>query len=114
MNIGDIFRIFLEDEKAQECAKWAFGERCDEFTRTKQFLNAWNQLHGKEVFLNGSGRPFDDIPKMIELWKKETEGKILRDLIFSSCSTVDISINNEQPTEIQINEFFKYLENYTI
>jgi hypothetical protein len=29
----------------------------------------WNLKHSEKLFLNETGRPFDDIPKMIEIWE---------------------------------------------
>lgn len=67
-----ISHMNLEDiEKIDDFGLWAFGDGYKEFDHSYDFLKAWNQLHGKDLMLEDEGVPGEDIPKMIELWKKE-------------------------------------------
>lgn len=51
-------------------AKWAFGDDYGYFTHGIEFFNAWNELHSEELMLKSDSRISEDIPKMIECWRR--------------------------------------------
>jgi len=54
-------------------AEWAWGSDFKNMLlHGDQPVDKWNKLHGDKLTIYGSGRPQDDIPKMIELWQNET------------------------------------------
>lgn len=57
-------------DRAEEFAEWAFGENYNITLQSNLFLE-WNNRHSHHMVLKGGSRPVDDIPKMIEIWKKE-------------------------------------------
>lgn len=65
------FRKYLDsDDKVYAFVKWAFGdkEQRKNLTGKLDFLHAWNRLHPEFKF-SSSGRPVDDMPKMVDYWK---------------------------------------------
>lgn len=72
MNIPTLCLAILKNEdEVEEFRVWAFGnfnltEECDDL----KLMNKWNELHGQQLMLDPFGDPFDDIPKMINIWRK--------------------------------------------
>lgn len=71
MHHRDIVEHYLTEEEAEHFAEWAIGKDFREKER-RQWPEFWNVLHGNELKLEESGYPEEDIPKMIELWKKRS------------------------------------------
>jgi hypothetical protein len=67
--IRDLIELYLSEKEAEEFAEWAFGEDFRRFDINYKAHIRWNLRH-RELILKESGSPQDDIPKMIELWKK--------------------------------------------
>jgi hypothetical protein len=63
----DIVESILGD-KSEEFAEWAFGPNFKSISQTEIWKN-WNELHGDCLMLCGSGKPSDDIPSMIVVWR---------------------------------------------
>ena len=71
MHIRDLVELFLTREDAEIFAKWAWGE---EFRSIASgWCEIWNKRHGNKIKLLESSRPINDMPKMIELWRKKSE-----------------------------------------
>lgn len=62
---------------AEIFARWAWGENFETMPIYGDApVEIWNKLHGDKLNIDRESRPIDDIPKMIELWKKETSCQI--------------------------------------
>jgi hypothetical protein len=72
MHQRSIIENFLSEKDAEEFAEWAFGENFREILRPDLVL-AWNNLHSHQLILSSDGRPSEDIPKMIEIWRNRNE-----------------------------------------
>ena len=67
------FELLIPDEKdLLDFGYWAFGEGLYELQNGREFVDAWNKIHGDVLKINGSGLPSEDAPKMVELWKRLT------------------------------------------
>jgi len=79
MHIRDLVRYNLikDDERfdgEEGFARWAWGPRYGKIDFTKEGVSEWNKFH-KDIFvLDSSNDPEDDIPVMMELWRKHREG----------------------------------------
>jgi hypothetical protein len=64
----DIIELHLGEE-AEEFAEWAFGPN---FKTVPQgdIWKFWNEFHGDALLLDGTGKPAEDIPNMIAIWKE--------------------------------------------
>ncbi len=83
------FRAIVEyyaGEEAEEFAEWAFGRNFKAIPGNEIWRN-WNELHGDKLILEGSGKPLDDIAKMIEIWKRYKIAKYNPDHILTNKST---------------------------
>lgn len=69
MHIRYILESLLEDDQPVLFAKWAWGNDIEHVELDKRLADLWNERHGEKMLLKYEGRPFDDIPKMIELWR---------------------------------------------
>lgn len=69
-----IVESFISYPESEEFAKWAWGEKYKELVR-EQLPDQWNHIHGDELILHSAGRICEDIPLMIELWRKHNETK---------------------------------------
>ena len=67
-------RAFIESilgsEEAEKFAEWAWGKEFRTII-SPDLVKKWNELHGDKFLLDAFGSPKEDIPNMIELWKKE-------------------------------------------
>jgi hypothetical protein len=70
--VRDLVRRELSPEKAIEFALWAFGDQYEDLFND-EFRLVWNFRHEDKLKLHGNGRPDVDLPKMIEIWKRETK-----------------------------------------
>lgn len=70
MHVRDHIEMYLCPKDAEKFARWAFGEHFKNIDLNYMGHIYWNELHGEELHLRGDGNPIEDIPKMIELWKK--------------------------------------------
>jgi hypothetical protein len=72
MTIKNIIETYiLQTEKSEDFAEWAFGKGFENFEHQKDFLNTWNERHQDKYKLYVDSCPKDDIPFMIELWRKK-------------------------------------------
>lgn len=69
MHIRDHIEMHLSIEDAEKFALWAFGDEFRTIDLQHEGYIYWNKLHGEDLLLKCDGRPIDDIPKMIKLWK---------------------------------------------
>lgn len=69
-SMKDIVEYYLKEE-SEEFAKWAFGEKFNEFTSAIEFMKAWNERHSSLLTLDGDGNLTKDIKKMIEIFKEK-------------------------------------------
>lgn len=67
--VDDIQRCFETIEEAEKFAEWAFGSDFRTINLQHKAHLYWNELHGNKLRLLGSGRPADDLQKMIQLFK---------------------------------------------
>lgn len=69
-------RIWVEyllqdsEDNPEEFALWAFGENYRVIS-SLEYLNSWNALHGTQYLIKPKSSLSEDLPKMIELWRKE-------------------------------------------
>lgn len=73
--IKDLIRPFCNEEESERFAEWAFGSDFKLIDGLIQFLNAWNELHGKKLFLCEDGSPQEDMEKMITMWRESIDTK---------------------------------------
>lgn len=59
-----------DEEEINSFGEWAFGPSFKDMIHTLQFMEAWNERHGKKFILSASGIVEYDLPKMIDLWKE--------------------------------------------
>ena len=72
MHYSDIINGLIGKEKALEFALWALGDEFRDFRRDEVWI-VWNFRHGDKLKLHANGMINVDIPKMIEIWKKDTK-----------------------------------------
>lgn len=78
--IIDIINFYLEDnegiKEVKKFAKWAWGSEYRKVNVSKNAVLIWNELHGDLLKISPEGNPHEDLPKMIEFWrKKDNESK---------------------------------------
>jgi hypothetical protein len=76
MHIRDLIAIHLNEEESNKFAKWAFG---DDYATSAINVDPhlrWNKLHKDLLWLSPSGCPYEDMPKMIKIWKDYGDKKI--------------------------------------
>lgn len=69
LGICDFLERQLSEKDAEKCALWAFGEHFKELDGLINFMKAFNSLHSKLLKLDPCGNLFEDISKIIELWR---------------------------------------------
>ena len=74
VHFREIVESFIPHPESEEFAKWAWGDEYKEIV-TEQLPEHWNHIHGDELMLHAAGRVWEDIPLMIELWRKYNETK---------------------------------------
>lgn len=74
VHFREIVEYHIEYPESEEFAKWAWGESYKEIVRD-QLPQYWNEFHGHQLTLFPDGYMWDDIPLMIELWRKYNEDK---------------------------------------
>ena len=72
INPKEYCEYILGKEKAAEFALWAFGPNFSS-TLFNKFPEKWNILHGEKLEIFANGKPEDDLPKMIQIWKTSNE-----------------------------------------
>lgn len=72
----DIIEKLIGHQQAEIFAEWAWGENYRSMVFTQNAVAWWNERHGDKLEIHANNRPKDDIPKMIELWKKEKDCQI--------------------------------------
>lgn len=60
---------YISPLDADEFLLWALGNGYSEIT-FNDYPEKWNLIHGSELTLNRNGKYLEDIPKMVDLWKK--------------------------------------------
>lgn len=65
----NIIETYLSSSVAKQFAEWAIGKHFED-RASYQWPALWNDLHGNELILLDVGHPDEDIPKMIQIWKK--------------------------------------------
>lgn len=60
-----------DEEEIDVFGEWAFGPSFKDMTHTLQFMEAWNERHGKKFILSEDGIIEYDLPKMIEMWQED-------------------------------------------
>lgn len=60
----------LGDEGYSKFCSWAFGD-FDENELVQNFPERWNQRHGEELMIHGSGAVFHDLDDMMNLWEEK-------------------------------------------
>ncbi len=75
MGISDLIERTIGKEKAIEFAIWAFSDEYADLL-LGEFHLIWNYRHGEKLKLHGNGLINVDIPKMIEIWEKETKREV--------------------------------------
>lgn len=68
------FKQFLEEliadpEDLEAFGLWAFGAELRSLDGSINFMDKWNEIHGKDLKLSSSGAIAEDVPKMISLWR---------------------------------------------
>lgn len=72
LNVRDILEVSLgSTEKAEEFAKWAWGEDFRSMGFQTDAVRLWNTLHGKSFKIKGSNSIVEDLKRMIALWKEQ-------------------------------------------
>lgn len=69
--IKGLVLLWLSKEEAEEFTRFVFGN--DYLTiqcSAEDFIGVWNVKYGDDLILKGNGRPSEDIPKMISVWRK--------------------------------------------
>lgn len=70
--IKDLIVEYLNEEDCEAFAEWAWGESFKEINYVgNEPIDLWNKKHGMELEIFPYGQPYIDIPKMIDIWKKE-------------------------------------------
>jgi len=64
----------LKEEEVDKFGEYAFGPKYKEMYVMEMHL-CWNLAHGGKLQLKDLGIADDEIPKMIKLWRKESESK---------------------------------------
>lgn len=72
MHISDIVEQYLCKEEAKSFAEWAFGPEFMDIDSGMKFLYMWNDIHRHDLELVAEGSISEDIPRMIEVWRKRT------------------------------------------
>lgn len=77
-HIKDIIDYYLEDDPIdfEDFIEWAAGKGWRAIAPSNLW-KAWNDLHSDLLELSTEGNPYDDIPKMIDLWKKNNNTTLL-------------------------------------
>ncbi len=70
MHYRDIIEFYLPEKESYEFVKWAFGENFKELN-PPELVCEWNKRHAKKLTVSPGGKPLEDIPKMIKLWRNE-------------------------------------------
>lgn len=70
------FRLYLEENEVDEFGAWAFGDDLKELQDPLDFMKAWNVLHQFKLKLKSDGSIYDDIPKMVDLWRNRNDKTI--------------------------------------
>lgn len=73
MAFKDILEKHLTSDEIDKFGIWAFGENLHQINGSINFMNAWNELHSEDLLLKYDSKPDDDIPKMIDIWRKHIE-----------------------------------------
>lgn len=71
--IRNIIENILCEKEAEEFAEWAWGDdfRDLNYKFADDLVHRWNERHLKNgLILSVVNSPYDDIPKMIEIWRK--------------------------------------------
>jgi hypothetical protein len=66
----DIVELLIGEENAPLFAEWAWGPNFKTLVG-KELCEEWNKLHGNDLTIYMNGKLNKDIPKMIEIWKKQ-------------------------------------------
>jgi hypothetical protein len=67
--LQDLAIELVGENKADEFALWAFGERYSEINGTDKFADAWNERHSDIFTINQANPIVHDMIKMTKLWK---------------------------------------------
>ncbi len=70
--MNSMLRIYLTKKDAKDFSIWAFGDDERLVTHLDR-LHAWNRAHGEVLRLYPHGYLYEDIPRMIELWRSTRE-----------------------------------------
>ena len=70
MYLRNFIESLLDQNEAEKFAEFAFGEDFRIINLNSRGYLCWNERHKDKLELQPNGLPSEDIPKMIEIWKK--------------------------------------------
>lgn len=73
-----VFSQYLLDEDLEPCAEWCFGLEYKNFPKAIYFCEAWNKLHGDVFLINESNTIYEDVQKMVNLWKEHLKEDLFK------------------------------------
>jgi hypothetical protein len=62
--------LLSDEDEIDEFGKWAFGKYYRSIVGSTIFLEAWNSIHEKDFKLSLTGDMYEDMKRMVELWRK--------------------------------------------
>lgn len=72
INMRELVVSLLDEEGADRFGLWAFGEGFRELCSGSDYLSAWNKLHSSVLQIKPEGMIYQDIGKMILLWREQS------------------------------------------